>query len=106
MHPDRELSRLAAHKKALRRRISLNRTRCAAAATRATQPLAWLDRLVVFWRQLSPFAMLASLPLGLLLKRPSSARPRLLNTLFRWTPLVIGALRGLSGLSRPHPEKT
>ncbi len=96
MHPDRELSRLAGHKAALQRRIALNRTQCVAAATRATQPLAWLDRLVGFWRKLSPFAQLAAVPLGFLLKRSPATRPRLLGTWLRWSPLVLGAWRGLT----------
>jgi hypothetical protein len=99
MHSDRELIRLAAHKAALRHHIGLHRTSCVQAATRVLQPVAWLDRMLGFWRRLSPFAKFAAVPLGLLLKRSSAPRPRLLGALLRWGPVVLGAVRGLAGAS-------
>ena len=95
MYPDRELSQLAAHKAVLRQTIARHRRECAAAATRAAQPVAWLDRLLAFWRRLSPFAQFASVPLGFLLKRSSAARPRLLGALFRWGPVVLSTVNRL-----------
>lgn len=95
MYPHRELSGLASHKSALRRRITSRRTECNALATHALRPLAWADTLLSFWRSVSPVARLAVIPLGFLLKRSPARRPRLLGTLLRWAPLVLGALRGL-----------
>ena len=101
MYPDRELTRLAAHKAALRRSIARHRNQCAAAARLALEPVAWLDRMIVLWRKLSPFAQFVAVPLGFLLKRSSASRPRLLGTLLRWAPLVLGAVRGFAG-TRPR----
>ena len=96
MHSDRELNRLAAVKAALRRDIAGHRRLCVTAAARVAQPLAWLDRMLVLWRQLAPFAPIAAIPLGFLLKRSSAPRPRLLGTLLRWAPAVFGAVRGFA----------
>ncbi len=101
MHSDRELNRLAAHKAALRHRIGRHRAACVLAADRALQPLAWLDRMLAFWRRLSPFAKFAAVPLGFLLKRASAPQPRLLGTLLRWGPVVLSAVRGFAG-TRPR----
>lgn len=95
MYPHRELNELAAHKAALRSRIASRRATCGLLATRALRPLAWADTLLSFWRSVSPVARLAVIPLGFLLKRSPARRPRLLGTLLRWAPLVLGALRGL-----------
>ena len=94
MYPQPELIRLAEHKVALRRRIAGHRARCASALAEAAQPLAWLDRVVQFWRRLSPFAPFVAIPLGFALKR--SKAPRLLSTVLRWGPLLFGAIRGLA----------
>ena len=64
MYPDRELSRLAARKAALRHDIAGHRARWAEAAARVTRPLAWLDRMTAFCRRLAPL-------LGLLTLLPS-----------------------------------
>ncbi|AOS44431.1 hypothetical protein Verru16b_01493 [Lacunisphaera limnophila] len=100
MYSHRELSRLSAHKAALRGRIAGRRTLAAALATRALRPVAWLDRLRDLWRGVAPFAGLAAIPLGLLLKRSPAPRPRLLGTLLRWAPVVLGAVRGLTAARR------
>ena len=100
MYPHRELSRLASHKAALRRRITSHRVETVGLATRVLQPVAWLDRLLAFARRLSPFAVLAALPLGLLFKRSAAPRPRLFGTLLRWAPLVLGAVRGFAACRR------
>ena len=76
MYPDRELTRLAAYKAALRRDVALRRAQCAVAAARVAQPLEWLDRMLAFWRRLSPFVKFAALPLGFLLKRSLAPRTR------------------------------
>jgi len=95
MYPQRELIRLGVHKAALRRRIGRQRTACAASAARILQPVAWLDRLLIVWRRVAPFAGLAVIPFGLLLKRWATPRPRLLGTLLRWGPLAWRAVRSL-----------
>ena len=97
MYPDRELTRLAAYKAALRRDIALRRTQCAEAAARVAQPLEWLDRMLAFWRRLSPLVKFAALPLGFLLKRSLAPRTRILGTLLRWGPPVLGAVWSLTG---------
>ena len=94
MYPERELNRLAVHKAALRREIAANRVLCAAAAAGVARPLAWLDRVVAFWRRLSPLAALAAVPVGLLVQRTLFPRLKLLGPLLRWGPLLVGALRG------------
>jgi hypothetical protein len=95
MYPDRELSRLAAHKVALRQNIADHRAQCAAAAARATQPLAWVDRMLALWRRLSPLAEFTAVPLSLLVQRAVSPRLKILRTLVRWSPLVFGVVRVL-----------
>ena len=97
MYPDRELTRLAAYKAALRRDIALRRAQCAEAAARVAQPLEWLDRMLAFWRRLSPLVKFVALPLGFLLKRSLAPRTRVLGTLLRWGPPVLGAVRDLIG---------
>ena len=96
MYPQRELTRLAAHKAAVRRDIALRRAQCAGAVARVAQPLAWLDRMLALWRQLSPLAQFAAVPLGFFVTRSVFPRSRILNSLVRWGPLVFGAVRGIS----------
>ncbi len=95
MYSDRELIRLAVHKAALRHRIARQRVRCAEAAARVTQPLAWLDRVLALWHRLSPFARLAAVPLGFLVQRTVFPRRKILGSLFRWGPLVLSAVGGI-----------
>jgi hypothetical protein len=96
MYPARELIRLAAHKRAVQRRITGHRADCVAAATSLAQPFAWLDRALGFWRQLSPWIKIAAVPLGLFWKRPAAVRP--LGALLRWLPVVTAAVRGFNAL--------
>jgi len=100
MYSDRELNRLAGVKAELRHDIARHRRQCVTAAARVAQPLAWLDKLLVLWRQVAPFAPLAAVPLGFLLKRSSAPRPRLLGLLLRWGPVVFGAVRGFVAARR------
>jgi hypothetical protein len=95
MYPQRELNRLAAYKTALRCDIALRRTQCAEVAARVARPLAWLDRMLAFWRRLSSFAPLATGLLGLVVARTVFPRRKILRPLLRWAPLVIGLVRGL-----------
>ena len=96
MYPQRELIRLGVHQAALRRRIAHRRVDCVSCASRILRPVAWLDGLLVLWRRVSPFASLAAIPFGLLLKSSVAPRPRLLGALLRWTPVVWGAVRSLA----------
>jgi len=102
MYPQRELMRLAAHKSAVRRRIAGHRADCVAAAVRVAQPLEWLDRVLAFWRRVSPLAMIAAVPLGFLIKRHVSTRLKLLGALAKWGPLVFGAVRGIRAAVQRH----
>ena len=91
MYPSDQLTRLASRKAAYRRRITGHRVQCVRAATRAVQPLAWLDRMIGHWRRLSPLALAAAVPLAGLLVRP--ARRGLFGTLLRWGPLALNLVR-------------
>ena len=97
MYPQRELTRLALHKTALRGRIRVRRAECAAAFAVAVRPLTWADRALAFVQKLGPFAKLAAIPLTLLLKRVLFPRAKILGTLLRWGPGLFVALRGLKG---------
>jgi hypothetical protein len=95
MYPQRELTLLADRKALLRRDIALRRAECAEAAARVARPIKWLGRMLVLWRQLSPFAQFAAVPLGLLVQRTVFPRSRLLGMLLRWSPLAFGAVRAV-----------
>jgi len=95
MYPARELKRLALRKAVLRRNLAEGRVQCAVAATAALAPLAWLDRAAAFWRRLSPLAGLAAVPLGLMAQRLVFPRLKILGSLARWSPLILGAARGI-----------
>jgi hypothetical protein len=96
MYPQPQLNRLAAHKVALRRGIALRRAQCAEAAARIAQPVDWLDRMLASMRRISPLVKLAAVPLGFLAVRTILPRRKILGSLVRWSPLVFGAVRGLS----------
>jgi hypothetical protein len=100
MYPSGELNRLAAHKAALHLRIGVRRFECARAAAGVERPLAWLDRVVAFWRRISPIAKLAAIPLAVLLKRALLPRAGLFISLLRWTPAIFGAGRAFRALRR------
>ena len=103
MYPERELIRLAGQKALLRRDIALRRAQCAEAASRVTQTLAWLDRMVAFWRRLPPLAQFAAVPLGFLVKRTLFSRVKgfkLLGALVRWGPLAFGAIRSMRAAAK------
>jgi hypothetical protein len=94
MYPDRELIGLALHRKILRRRIARRRSECVAAAATLARPIAWLDRVVDFWRKLSPLAQIALPSLGALAVRKVFSGHKILNLALRWAPWVAGAVRG------------
>jgi hypothetical protein len=104
MYPRRELTHLASHKAALRRRIAGHRARCVTAAARLTQPLAWLDRVMDFWRRVAPLAVAAGVSLSLLGARTLFSRSKFLRWLMRWGPLVYGAGRRLGGRGSRRAE--
>jgi hypothetical protein len=101
MYTQGELIRLDAHKAALRRRIAHHRVACAVVASRLLQPVVWLDRMLVLWRRFAPFAPLAALPLSLLLRRTPTPRTGLITRLLRWSPLLLGTVRGLIAARAP-----
>jgi hypothetical protein len=102
MYPQRELIRLTAYKAALQRDIAVHRAQYTRAATRVAQPLELLDRILVIWRKLSPFALLAAVPLGFLVQRTVFPRLKLLRSIVRWSPLVFTAVRGIGSLGTPR----
>ncbi len=93
MYPQPELIRLAAHKARRRRDISLRRAECASAAAQIARPLAWLDQAMALWRKISPVAKLAAIPLAIVTGRKLLPRVKILGTLLRWAPAVIGIAR-------------
>lgn len=99
MYPQSELRRLALHKAALCRNLAVERTSCAEALTRVLQPLAWLDRMLLLWRRLSP--LLRCVPLGLLVMRATLPRWKILRSLVAWSPLAFDVARALRSATRP-----
>jgi hypothetical protein len=100
MYPAPDLTRLALHKAALRRRIAVRRAQVTCAMARLAQPVEFLDRALAFWRRLSPFTRFAAVPLGFLLKSSVAPRVRVLGTLLRWGPVVLGAVRSFTNARR------
>jgi len=101
MYPKEELTSLAASKSALRLRISVRRSECAAAAARLARPIRWVDRAHARWRRLSPLVKLASVPIAILMGRLGIRHLRTVGAVVRWSPLVLGAVRSLT-LQRGH----
>jgi hypothetical protein len=100
MYPDAALTRLAAHKAAVRQRIATRRAVCADAFRNAVRPLALLDRLVALWQKVAPLARALALPLGLFLSRTALPRTGFIGRLLRWSPVVLAAWRGLNAATR------
>jgi len=100
MYPAQELIRLATRKAALQADIALCRAMCADAASRAARPLAFIDRMMAFWRRLSPVAQFAAAPLAILVQRSVFPRMKFLPQLLRWGPLVVGTVRMIGGVVR------
>ena len=98
MYPESELTQLAWHKAALRQRISLQRDVVMSAAIDVARPLLWLDRVVLLWRQIRPFAKLAAIPMVFLAKRALFPRFKLFGSLLRWGPALFGAFRMASAM--------
>jgi hypothetical protein len=93
MYPERELKRLADRKAVLRMRIGLGRVQCAEAAARVARPLAWLDRAREFLIRIRPLTVVAAVPIALLVRRSASRPLRILGSIARWAPIVLGGLR-------------
>jgi hypothetical protein len=104
MYPQRELTRLAGHKAALRRHIAVHRAQCVVAAAQVARPLAWLDRAWSFWKRFSPLAQIAAVPLGFFARRSAFSRLKTLAALARWGPLVLGAVRGIGAAFKSRAE--
>ena len=98
MYPQRELIRLAAHKVALRRDITVRRTQCVEAAAALARPFAWLDRALGLAQRVAPFV---AVPLGLLVARKIFPRLKVVGS------FVFGAARGLRTVlkARAGPAK-
>ena len=102
MYPQRELTRLDIYKVALLRDIAINRALCVEAATRVSQPLAWLDRILALWRRLKPLTLFAAVPLGFILKRTAFPHLKILGSLVRWGPLAFATIKNIQSLVRGH----
>jgi hypothetical protein len=60
------------------------------------RPFAWLDRMLALVRRTSPIVKFAAVPLGFLAARTVFPQRKILGSLARWSPLVLGAMRGIS----------
>jgi len=105
MYPQEELTLLAVRKADLQQRIFERRADCVEAIVRVSRPLEWIDRMLGVWRKLSPMVKLAVVPLGLLLKRRTAPRTRVLGTVLRWSPFIYAAIRGFKA-SRKLSHRT
>lgn len=101
MYPDAELDRLETHKAALRLRIAIRRLEISIAAAAAGRPVVWLDKVVAFWRRVSPLAKIAAIPAALLLQRTLHRRTGLLGTLLRWGPAIFSTGKAFSAMRQP-----
>lgn len=105
MYPQRDLTRFHSHKEAIKRSIAHHRNACATAAVRIIEPLKWIDCVQSSWRQLSPIARFAVVPLGLLATQAVFPRMKILRALVRWGPFVFGAVRTIRSAGKsgtPH----
>jgi hypothetical protein len=94
MYPTPELRRLQAHKARLRRDIAVRRREMADAALRLSRPLAFIDKVLAWWRRVSPIAKFAAVPLGAVLTRMIFRRMKGVGRLVRWAPLIFNVVRG------------
>jgi hypothetical protein len=92
MYPQRQLTHLDTRKAELRRQICLHRAECVDAAARLAVPLEWVDRVFAFLKRIKPVAMFAAVPIGAIVARSESRSLRLLGSIARWAPLVLGAM--------------
>ncbi len=104
MYPRQELTLLAARKSELRRRISIRRSECSAAAERLARPIAWIDRAYATWRRASPLLRLAAVPIGLLMGRLRIRHLRAAGAALRWGPFVLSAVQALTALRSSPPK--
>lgn len=98
MYPSGELKELARRKEAVRDRLALHRLQYMEAGERLARPIHVIDTLVAQWRRISPFAKLAALPLGLLLKKKLAPKASILSTAIKWLPTMFGAARAVAGM--------
>ena len=108
MYPQSELDELTRRKATLRCRIARQREEMAEATSVVTRPLAWVDRAVALFQRISPLALLAALPVGLLVKRTVSPRLKIVGSLLKWAPIVLSAVRGFNSApkTRQVPRKS
>jgi hypothetical protein len=100
MYPDGEMTRLVAHKSALRARIARRRRRCAEACERLAQPLVLLERVHALGRKFAPLARALALPLGLFFARSTIPGQGWFARVLRWSPVALTVWRGLTAPRR------
>ena len=105
MYPQRELIRLSVYKAALQQDIAVHREQYTRAAAHVARPVELFDRILALWRKVSPLALFAAVPLGLIVQRSVFPRLTLLRSIVRWGPLVFSAVRGISSLGTTRLEK-
>jgi hypothetical protein len=102
MYPSAELKQLERRKALLRLNIAASRLQCAADAAVLARPIGLLDKVATQWRKISPFAKVAAVPLGLLLKRrlaPGKGKG-VVGQALKWMPAVLSAARMFSGAAQ------
>ena len=104
MYPQRELTRLSAHKAGLRRDMAFRRDRCVEAAIAIARPVEWLDRMLALCRRLAPAAILAAVPLGILARRTLFSREKAPAKLLRWGLLALGVARLVRSVAGARPD--
>ena len=102
MYPAAELNDLAARKAVVRARVSVDRLRCATYAADAARPLQLLDRVITQWKRIPPFAKIAVLPLGLLLRQAvlPGKKVHLAGRVMRLLPVAMSAIKILKARRR------
>ncbi len=95
MYPQSELNGLAARKRVLLQHIALRRIVCDEAAVQAARPLVWLDRMMNYWRGLTPLAKIAAGPATFIALKTMAPRWKSVRTLLRWLPLSLTAFGSL-----------
>ena len=93
MYPRAELDRLAAKKELLHARIAVRRLECAEYACTLTRPLAFIDRMMAKWPQVSPWIKLVGIPLGVIVGRrmTKTGRDGKIASFLKYVPLALQA---------------
>jgi hypothetical protein len=93
---------MTARRVALQAAIDTQRVATAALVTRAFSPLQTLGQVHTAWRRLPAFAIAGAWPLGWIFQR-TFPQAKVLGTILRWSPFVLGALRAITAVTAQRP---